>query len=407
MSKRTLKMKKLTSKEVDDLVKKHQEKSYIDIAKEINAVGVMPSGKKATEHSVRSRYRKMKLPKKILGVFSETPEQAISERREKMKHGEEKKRIERQINLLIQENEKLERELNASLEIKNGLSPIHIDKKISSNDSEATAVVLASDWHIEETVNPATVNNMNKFNVAIAERRAEQFFQHTLKMLKKEQNSVTIKTLVLALLGDFISGNIHDELLENCSLQPIDAIIRVENMIAGGIKYLLDNSEVNIVITCHVGNHTRITKKVHISTEKGNSLESFMYHHLQNAFKDNPRITFLISDGYLSYLTIYDFVIRFHHGHAVKYGGGVGGITIPIRKAISQWQKIKHADLDCFGHFHQFVDGGNFICNGSLIGYNSFAIFIKGDYEKPRQAFFLIDKKRGCKTITAPILFDD
>jgi len=51
---------------------------------------------------------------------------------------------------------------------------------------------------------------------------------------------------------------------------------------------------------------------------------------------------------------------------------------------------------------HQFKDGGNFICNGSLIGYNAFALSIKADYEKPKQAFFLVDKKRG-KSIVAPI----
>ena len=40
-------------------------------------------------------------------------------------------------------------------------------------------------------------------------------------------------------------------------------------------------------------------------------------------------------------------------------------------------------------HFHQLKNGGNFITNGSLIGYNAFAIQIKADYEPPRQKFFM------------------
>lgn len=401
-------MKKLTDKELDELVKKHQSLSYVDIAKEINKVGYKVRGKKVSPDAVRSRYRRMKLPKKEGYSFSKftSPEEDLQNHKEKTKIRDEKKHVEKKLNILIYDNERLQAELDASLEIKNSLNPMFIEEKISLNDTEATAVVLASDWHLEETVNPATVNNMNKFTIDVAQKRVEQFFQNTLKLLKKEQQSTKIDTLVLALLGDFISGNIHEELLENCSMRPIDAIIFAENLIAGGIQFVLDNSSVNLVIPCHVGNHTRITKKVHISTEKGNSLETFMYHHLQNHFKSNPRVKFLVSDGYLSYLTIYDFTIRFHHGHAIKYGGGVGGLTIPARKAVAQWQKIKPADLDCFGHFHQFFDGGNFICNGSLIGYNSFAIFIKGDYEKPKQAFFLVDKKRGMKTVVCPILFD-
>jgi hypothetical protein len=67
------------------------------------------------------------------------------------------------------------------------------------------------------------------------------------------------------------------------------------------------------------------------------------------------------------------------------------------------WDRAKRANLNVFGHFHQLVDGGSFICNGSLIGYNSFALSIKSAFEPPKQALFLMDKKRG-RTCTWPIL---
>lgn len=50
-------------------------------------------------------------------------------------------------------------------------------------------------------------------------------------------------------------------------------------------------------------------------------------------------------------------------------------------------------------------DAGNWLLNGSLIGYNAFAISIKAPYETPKQTFFLISKKRG-KSGVFPILFD-
>lgn len=130
-----------------------------------------------------------------------------------------------------------------------------------------------------------------------------------------------------------------------------------------------------------------------------------MYHNLARLFKGNPRVKFLISPSYHSYLKVYDYVLRFHHGHNIKYQGGVGGLFVPAFKAISQWNKGHRADWDFWGHFHQLRDGGNFICNGSLIGYNAYALSIKAEFEKPKQAFILIDKKRG-KTIVTPICFD-
>lgn len=271
--------------------------------------------------------------------------------------------------------------------------------------SEATAFLIASDWHVEEVVLSSHVNGMNEFNRKVCEERVRRFFSHGLRLVEKERNATRIETLVLALLGDFISGSIHDELVEGNRLLPVYAILEVQEYLAGGIQYLLDNSDLKLVIPCHSGNHGRMTKKVHISTEAGNSLERMMYSSLAQRFAHERRVAFVVSEGYHSYLDVYGTVVRFHHGHAVKFGGGVGGLTVPLNKAVYGWNRGHRADLDVLGHFHQFFDGGNFIVNGSLIGYNDFALAIKASPEPPVQAFFLIDSKFG-KTVVCPVILD-
>jgi len=273
-------------------------------------------------------------------------------------------------------------------------------------ETTVTAVAVASDWHFEETVHNDNVNGLNEFNLSIAKQRAEKFFQNTVRLVNLFGEASPIDKLVLALLGDFINGQLREEAMENNSLQPMDAMLRVRDVISAGIKYILDNTKADLVIPCHSGNHARVTKKIHWSTEAGNSLEYVMYHILARDFADNKRVKFLIPTSYHSYVDAGGFVMRFHHGHAIKYGGGIGGIFIPAFKAISQWQKARHADLDVFGHFHQMKDGGNFLSNGSLIGYNEFAVAIKCDFEKPKQTFFLIDHKRKEKTVTTPIFLE-
>ena len=177
-----------------------------------------------------------------------------------------------------------------------------------------------------------------------------------------------------------------------------------QNLIASGIQYLLDNTKLKIVIPCLCGNHGRITRKVQFATEQGNSLEFYMYHTLSRHFRNEPRVKFLISDGQHLYINIFGLDVRFMHGHTIRYQGGVGGLYIPANKAISQFDKAHKSDLTVFGHWHNQRDGGNFLVNGSMIGYNAFALSIKADYEPPKQTFFLIDKERG-RTVTAPILF--
>jgi hypothetical protein len=276
-------------------------------------------------------------------------------------------------------------------------------KPASKRIAEATPVIVLSDWHVEETVFPQTVNFLNEYSDAIALERTEWLFKNSLRLLDINKRDVKIDNVVLALLGDFISNSIHEELREVNSMRPSHAIIFVQKILISGIQFLLDNTDFRFTIVCCSGNHGRLTQKLHISTEVGNSLEYLMYKTMAQNFEREKRVNFVISEGYHSYLNVYDKTLRFHHGHAIKYHGGIGGIYIPVNKAIAQWNKAKHADLDVFGHFHQFRDGGNFISNGSVIGYSPFAISIKADPEKPRQAFFLVDSRRG-KTVVAPVL---
>lgn len=268
---------------------------------------------------------------------------------------------------------------------------------------EATAVLVASDWHWAETVNPDNVNGLNEFDTKTAKARAEKFFANAVKLLDIFSVHSQIETLVLALLGDFINGELREEAMQNNGELTMDELLSVQEVLLSGIKYLLENTKVNLVIPCHSGNHGRITKKIHVSTEAGNSLEYVMYHMLARAFKDETRVKFIIPTSYHSYVDVNGFTIRFSHGHAIRYAGGVGGIFIPVKKAVGQWNKARHADLDVIGHFHQMRDGGDFICNGSLIGWNEFANFIKADFEKPKQAFFLVDHKRKEKTVVTPV----
>ncbi len=357
-----------------------------------------------TKDKVRYRRNKLKLKRNSTDTMS--IEGQLERDIKLISLKEDKKGTDRKYKVLLERIKSAEKERDAALNITSKIDTFKIKQSLNDSESEATAFIIASDWHIEEEVKSNTINGLNKYNLDIASKRGERFFINGMSLIKMLQKDVKINTVVLALLGDFISGNIHEELLETCQLQPIEAAIYVQNIIASGIEYMLKDKTLNeIIIPCHSGNHGRITKNKHISTAEGNSIENFMYHSLSNYFKNEKRVKFIIAEGYHSYIDVYEYTIRLHHGDSMRYGGGVGGPTIPINKAIAQWDKIKQADLDVFGHFHQFMDGGKFIMNGSMIGYNAYALSIKASFEPPKQALFLIDKKRF-KTITAPILFD-
>jgi hypothetical protein len=280
-------------------------------------------------------------------------------------------------------------------------------KLMHQNKSESVAFSIASDWHYGEIVDPETINGLNEFNMEVAIKRTKQYFERTLYLVKLMRNETQIDTLVLALLGDLISGYIHEELMEAAVHSPTESVIVLVKVLKEGIDYLTKYGGFNkIIIPCAFGNHGRTCKEKRISTAYKNSYEYILYIFMSMLYDKNPNVEFHISKGHLLYRNVFNkYLIRFHHGDLINYGGGVGGITIPVNKAIAQWNRSKTAYMDVFGHFHQLKDGGNWISNASLIGFNAYAESIKADFELPRQAFFTVEKNKG-KTFTAPIFLE-
>lgn len=269
----------------------------------------------------------------------------------------------------------------------------------------ATVFAIGGDWHVDEIVDSKKVQGRNMYNPNVAKRRASTFFQRIVRLTDKERQDIPIDHLVLCLLGDFISGNIHDELLENTSMCPIEAIIFAEELLVAGIEFLQNHGKFKkITVICKSGNHARITKKLRFSTEAGNSLEYGLYHALARKF---PNCEWIIEPGYLTYYRIYGRTIRIHHGWAIRSCGGVGGIYPALLRREYQWNIQEPAQHSLLGHFHTYtsVGRGNIIINGSLIGFNPFAETLGLSPEPPTQALFLLDRKRGV-TVQIPILVD-
>lgn len=309
----------------------------------------------------------------------------------------------KQIKYYERENQQLDAAINAHLAIARKTRPLQIRANKRSKGSETCAIVQLSDWHVEETVVAETVQHQNEFNLSIADQRIGKLFDKILHLVQLWRAGSRIDHLVLALEGDFITGYIHEELEESNGLSPIEAVLWVKRRIRAGIDYLLENGGFKkISVPCVIGNHGRTTKKSRISTARKNSYEWGMYCDLADHYQDDPRIQFHIPDSYFCNIDLFGRLVRFHHGDYLKYNGGVGGITIPVNKAIAQWNRTEPAWLDLFGHYHQYLDHGNWCCNLSLIGYNAYALSIKAPFEPAGQNLIFVEKEKG-KVGTLPI----
>lgn len=326
---------------------------------------------------------------------------SIHDDKEKHRSGNNERLMKRQYKEALAHIITLERELEGFRSITTPPSKRIIKRAVGSvNRAQATAFAVASDWHIEEIVKPSTVQGKNKYNPDIATERADKFWRKIVSLTVRNRSDTLVENLVLILNGDFISSNIHEELLENTALRPMEAILMAQDLIDSGIRYLKEHGGFkHITVVCKSGNHSRINHKIRHATREGNSLEWAMYHNLARHHTD---LKWVIEESYLTYLTVYDKVIRIHHGDAIRYMGGVGGLTIPMTRAYYQWNMTEPADINIMGHWHQYTPGYN-IVNGSLIGWNAYAAQNRFAYQPPIQSYFLLDPQRGI-TVHSPIL---
>jgi hypothetical protein len=266
----------------------------------------------------------------------------------------------------------------------------------SHEDGVRYAIALFSDAHIEETVEPASVLGKNEYNVSIAETRIKNYFNNLAICINKDH----VEELIFASLGDTISGYIHDELAQTNGLTPSEATIKAQSLIYGGLKFLCDNTKLNsIKFIGIVGNHSRTTKKIQHSNGYKLSFEWIMYQNIKNMCEiTGLPIEFNIPESEMAVVDMPDgkrFV--FVHGYQIKSGGNgtVCGIYPALNRLAMKWDRTFNQDKIYLGHFHSCVSIPNAVVNGSIIGFNSFALSNGFAYEEPAQMYEVYDTERG------------
>ena len=320
------------------------------------------------------------------------------------KHAKEKVRATaRNLKEAVETIEELEEELEAARMLANRKTSLIIQPKKSTKTSEATAFALFTDLHIGNTITLGQMSGMNEYNTAIATARAKTFFERVVRLTDKERQDIDITELVLFLGGDFIDGALHlDTIMTNNPAQPMFQALIAQDIIEAGLLYLEKHGHFKrITIVCKDGNHARITHKLHYNSRAGNALEYFMFYHLARRY---PQFNWIVDEAIVSYLKVYDWVFRFHHGDRI-YFGGQNGFYSNYHILISSDNAEKVADFDVTGHLHQYTCSRRYCVNGSVVGYSPYGrgsrSFFKG--EQATQAFFLVDKKRRI-TVNIPIL---
>lgn len=279
-----------------------------------------------------------------------------------------------------------------------------IPTKTSPKGGGRTVLLHLTDVHYGETVDIDEMDGVNSYNAKIARARIGRFFARAASLCTEHWTGAPPEEIVLALGGDLISGDIHNELAVTNTPSVPATVREVGELIAGGIVLLRQQVGCQIRVYSVPGNHGRLTFK---PTSKGRAAMSLDL--LATDFAEAccraagvGGVTFYQTQSPDAYFSTYAFNWALNHGDTMGSRGGQGYIgpaaTIVRghRKMMdTAWRSGKAVNFILTGHLHTTLRTSFGWSGGSVVGYSEYARDLRADPEPAKQNMLVVHERNG------------
>jgi hypothetical protein len=278
-------------------------------------------------------------------------------------------------------------------------------------EQRGTLVSILSDTHYGEIVDPAEMGGYNAYNLDIAKLRTKRYFEKLVELPEQYLAGIKYDGIVLALGGDIVSGDIHDELTETNEVGIYETVETVLPWLVEGIT-LLHSYYTSVHVVSAPGNHGRRTRKPHAKRFSADNADTHIARLLAQSITAKP-VTFNIPRAMDASFGVYSTRFSLEHGQSFRGGDGQVGALGPIKRGVLRKKQQAQAegspfDVLLLGHFHQLVTapGQGFIANGSVVGFAEYARGAHFAPEAAQQALFLVSPEHGVQA-HMPVIVSD
>jgi len=292
----------------------------------------------------------------------------------------------------IGESEEFARETAAAIVAAEPFKPYHV-QTASRNLPVVSAAIKLSDWHIGERTLARETEGFGRFNYAIAENRIFTIIGDFLKWVEIQRKAYRIQHCIVFCEGDYISGNIHEELRVTNEFPLPQQTAKAGLLLGEVIRRISGCFETVDVSLVGADNHGRLNPKPQAKQKTTNSM-SYLVHMLTiQALVRCQNIRFHEATGMKSLVKVDHFKVLSEHGDTIKgwaglpYYGFSRMIGKEAKRRMNTSRGFHYWSID---HFHvPCVIEGNILVNGSLSGTSEFD-HSQGRHAVPSQVAFLI-----------------
>lgn len=283
----------------------------------------------------------------------------------------------------------------------------------TSKGAPGTPVLFLSDIHYGERVDPEQVLQSNEFSRETCKRRVQKVFEMAVTLLKTHLARPEYPGIVLLLGGDMINGALHEDSAFSDEVPPLLQAMEIADLVADGVAFLTQEFP-RVEIRGVPGNHGRLTRRSWAKFYAATNLDWLSYKLLERSVSSLENVECHFPPVRDMNFTVAGRRYRMTHGDQFRGGDGIIGPLGPVTRGDV---RKRHAaalmpeglgvtyDTLLVGHFHQLMMLPRLIMNGSVKGFDEFALSINVPFEPPQQALWTVHPKHG-HTWYLPVLCD-
>jgi predicted phosphodiesterase len=280
--------------------------------------------------------------------------------------------------------------------------------KPKSGHAEGTPgvpVLLLSDWHVGETVHPDSAGG-NRYNSQVVYTRASNLVANAVNVIDLQWKALGERgkptQIILPLLGDFVSGEIHDELARTNDVDPLPSVLAARDILLTVIRSFAAQYG-RVICPCVSGNHGRTDRKPTAKHALWRNLDWLIYTLLERDLSGDKRVTVFTPSDNMAFFDVHGVRFLAMHGHdlGVKGGDGIIGSVGPIMRGRAKMAAFCEArrtpfDTLLLGHWHQHMMLPGVVVNGTLKGPDEYTLgVLRARPEPAGQALFFVHPRYG------------
>lgn len=272
------------------------------------------------------------------------------------------------------------------------------DPKTAVKDSPLTCVLHLTDLHNGEITKREEVDGFGEFNPELFTSRLEVLGQRLIKFIQVQRSGYHIPTLHILGTGDYVSGDIHQELqVTNAYPTPVQAV-RAGYDLTALIAMLAPHFETIKSDWITSDNHGRMTRKNQAAEGGLNNWGYVVAHVIQQGASKLSNVSVNIHAKPSALVPIGSERYLCFHGHEIKGWAGLPYYGFDRRAAMEAVKRMGDQDATftkmVFGHFHVAVSTLLYNSGGSLSGTNAFD-HACGRHAKAHQTTWLVHPEHG------------